>query len=128
MPNSHAGLLPVAKRIALLASLGFLASCSSLIERSSPAPSKVFPGVRLDFELATVSSSNWDGPGTMPFRCVWATLDLPFSLALDTVLLPWDAAMAWDYDSSTRRAEERARQRRVLLHPCASRAKIFHFL
>lgn len=110
MPNAQPGLLSVIRRLAVLAGIGVSAGCSSLIERSSPPPSKIFPGVRLDFEMATVSSGHWDGPGTLPFRCVWATLDLPFSLALDTVLLPWDAAMAWEYDLSAKRAEQRARR------------------
>ena len=93
MPNRHTGLASFTRRMALLASLGMLASCSSLIERSAPPPNKLFPGVQLDFEIATVSGGHWDGPGTLPFRCVWATIDLPFSLAFDTVMLPWDATM-----------------------------------
>ena len=108
MPNTHTGRLTVTRQIALLAGLGALVSCSSLIERSAPPPSKIFPGVRLDFEIATVSGGHWDGPGTLPFRCVWATLDLPFSLAFDTVMLPWDAAMAWADSHPGRPAPERA--------------------
>lgn len=108
MPNTHAGLLTVTRRIALLASLGALASCSSLIERSAPPPNKVFPGVRLDFDIATVSGGHWDGPGTQPFRCVWATIDLPFSLAFDTVMLPWDATMAWSAGHAGEKAPKRA--------------------
>lgn len=66
----------------------------------------IFPGVRLDFDIATVSGGHWDGPGTLPFRCVWATIDLPFSLAFDTVMLPWDATMAW----ADNRSGEKSRQ------------------
>ncbi|MFT4514698.1 MAG: hypothetical protein ACI91B_003410 [Planctomycetota bacterium] len=106
MPNTHTGLLTVTRRIALLAVLGLMAGCSSLIERSAPPPNMIFPGVRLDFDIATVSGGHWDGPGTLPFRCVWATIDLPFSLAFDTVMLPWDATMAW----ADNRSGEKSRQ------------------
>lgn len=95
MPNTHDNLLTATRRITLLVGLVALASCSRLIERSAPPQNQIFPGVRLDFEIAPASGYHWDGPGTLPFRFILATLDLPFSVVFDTVMLPWDVTMAW---------------------------------
>ncbi len=109
MPNTHDSLLTATRRIALLAGLVTLVSCSSLIERSAPPQNQIFPGVRLDFEIATVSGDHWDGPGTLPFRFILATLDLPFSLVFDTVMLPWDVTMAWADSHSLQKTQPRAK-------------------
>ena len=60
------------------------------------------------FEIATVSGGHWDGPGTLPFRFILATLDLPFSLVFDTVMLPWDVTMAWAHSHSLQKTQPRA--------------------
>ena len=61
------------------------------------------------FEIATVSGDHWDGPGTLPFRFILATLDLTFSLVFDTVMLPWDVTMAWADSHSLQKTQPRAK-------------------
>ena len=109
MPNTHDSLLTATRRITLLVGLVALASCSRLIERSAPPQNQIFPGVRLDFEIAPASGYHWDGPGTLPFRFILATLDLPFSLVFDTVMLPWDVTMAWTDSHSRQKTQPRAK-------------------
>ncbi len=67
------------KRLLIIFSVSILVStgCSSIKSRSDGTQSGLYPGVKADLDGSSESSAA-------------SILDLPFSFALDTVLLPFD--------------------------------------
>lgn len=67
----------------LLSGLLVIGGCSSVMTHTG-GQSGYYPGTRASMEMLTDSETNW---GYKPF----VALDMPFTVVLDTVLLPWDS-------------------------------------
>ncbi|MFT4842733.1 MAG: hypothetical protein ACI90M_003211 [Candidatus Azotimanducaceae bacterium] len=116
MPNQHTGLLSSPRRLLLLAGLGTLASCASMMERGFGVR-EFFPGVQLDYVVATGHGSDRGGLDSLPFRVIWVTFDLPFSLAADSLLMPLDALLMWQHSYTEARQNKLLRQTKRELTP-----------
>ena len=96
------------KRILLLGIVTvLLCGCSSILERYNRSQGRLYPGVRLDYIVLAGDMGHYDGWELYPLRFVWGVVDLPFSLAFDTALLPWDLLIGWLEERAAAEAQER---------------------
>jgi len=82
-------------------SLAGTSGCSSVMTHTGSSQG-YYPGTRASAEVLTDKESSW---AMKPL----AAIDLPFSAAMDTLLLPWDYYRAGDTNSTReriRRSEE----------------------